>query len=212
MVMVPDKTFYRDVVVIGKARHGKDTVASMLTLLDPSFKRVAFADKLKDNAADVLAYACDITGLSHLENGRTRNFRYFLTEFQENKELYRPFFQWFGTEFIRGLNDNYWVDVLNAQTAYRTDKTRLVLTDARFPNEIEGQLKAGALVIKVTRPTTEIEQSNHDSETLIDTLPYHIEINNSGSLAQLLSKVEEVYSTFLTTPESHFSEIPDVVS
>lgn len=192
-----EEDHYYDVVVIGKARHGKDTVASMLQVLDSNFTRIAHADHLKDHLAGLLSTSVRELGI---DTTNKFNRKYFLSEFSTNKERYRPLLQWFGTEFVRGFDEDYWINSLtshvNSSGEYH-ENTRFVITDARFPNEINRRVSAGWFVIKVTREGDAIAEATHSSETLIDTLPYHLEIKNNGSLSELFRKVEEVYGTYL---------------
>lgn len=196
LLSLDDNFTLADVTVIGRARHGKDTVANMLRVLDDRFERIALADELKEHVAGLLSMS--VLNLD-LERGKFSKPSYskehFLTEFKTNKTKYRPLLQWFGTEFVRDFDDRYWIKALNRGS--RQSGARYVLTDARFPNEIESRKEFGDFIIKVERPDMVINESNHASESQIDSLPYHILIKNDGTVEDLFGKVREVFDAYL---------------
>lgn len=77
---------------------------------------------------------------------------------------YREFMQYFGTNICRKIYPDIWTqrtikDILAEESLYS------IITDARFPNEVDAVKKAGGKVIKLTRTTSE---DTHDSETALD--------------------------------------------
>jgi len=63
----------------------------------------------------------------------------------------RLLLQWWGTEFRRSINENYWTNKLSARIAEEKPEIALI-TDVRFPNEVHFVRKYGE-VIKVDRPS-----------------------------------------------------------
>ena len=187
-----NKTFY-DVTIVGRARHGKDTVASMLKVLDDRFTRVALADKLKEHLAWLLSESSKKLDIPHIRNNDPQ---YYLQQFDVDKNRYRPLLQWFGTDFVRKEDDKYWIKMLSTSIGRDMSK-RYVLTDARFDNEVQSRIRDGNFIIKVVREGMEISESSHSSESGIDALPYHVLIKNDGSLDDLFKEVQKVYESFL---------------
>jgi hypothetical protein len=73
-------------------------------------------------------------------------------DLDEAKDVFRPFLQWFGTDFVRRYcgADGYWVDAFLA-AAERADEF-VVCDDCRFPNEAAELRAAGFLIVRIERP------------------------------------------------------------
>ncbi len=187
---------YRNVCLIGHSQSGKNTVASLLQVIDPTFSQVAYADQMKLQLSMMLAQAANSLDFKDRMKQQFTS-EDFMRDFQDHKEKYRPLFQWFGTDFVRSIDPNYWVQELRGSAKYRRGlaKGRIVFTDARFENEIS-TLPSSTLILKVLRV---VPRGNHESETTVDTLPYHISIDNNGTLIDLLESIQEIYDLYLDT-------------
>ncbi len=76
----------------------------------------------------------------------------------------REFLQLFGTNVMRNIYDNIWVNACIKQI--KSEQPELaVITDVRFKNEIDGIKKAGGKVIRLTR---KVHNDSHGSETSLD--------------------------------------------
>lgn len=118
----------------------------------------------------------------------------------------RTLLQKLGTEALRhGLHTNTWVNALFAdyspigQEYEEAGPSQIIrndvypdwiITDMRFPNELQSVVNRGGITIRVTRPGTDV--GNHPSETALDAYPMNYEIVNDGSLEDLLNKVREI--------------------
>ena len=122
---------------------------------------------------------------------------------------YRQFLQELGTEAMReGLHTNVWVNALFADYKRALDLVKSknpkydlkveevgeypnwIITDMRFPNEMEAvELKEG-VTIKVVRPGTAV--GTHPSEIALDGHIMHYEIINDGTIEDLVEKVKEI--------------------
>jgi hypothetical protein len=117
---------------------------------------------------------------------------------------YREFLQKLGTEAMRdGLHPNVWVNALFSDyipysvrgSSYEQIETNWVITDVRFPNEVEAIVKRGGITIRVVRPDMHSLQSMipaHVSETALDDIMVHYEIVNDGTLEDLVERVKEI--------------------
>ena len=137
--------------VCGLIGSGKDTIADYLVNIH-QFRRDSFAASLKDAAAAVFGW--DRTMLE----GRTRSSR----EWREQVDTWwaqrldmphltpRWVLQNWGTEVLRrGFHEDIWVASLENKLRQTTDD--IVISDCRFPNEIEALRAVGAQVICVER-------------------------------------------------------------
>lgn len=129
----------------------------------------------------------------------------------------RELLQKLGTEAMRdNLHENVWVNALFADykpfgktfkdvspvTGKVTFDTvgvypNWIITDMRFPNELEAIVKRGGITIRVVRPVHALSQENHcgllhPSETALDNNIVHYEIINDGTIEDLIEKVREI--------------------
>lgn len=80
----------------------------------------------------------------------------------------REVMQYFGTNIIRRMHSDAWVRATLSQI--RRDGAKLALiTDARFPNEVEAVINAGGKVIRLTRNVAGVDE--HESEKALDSYP-----------------------------------------
>lgn len=107
----------------------------------------------------------------------------------------REFLQKLGTEAMReGLHTNVWVNALFAD--YKPPKmseynpSNWIITDMRFPNEMEAVVEKGGITIRVVRSGTTV--GTHASEIALDGHTMHYEIINDGTIEDLIEKVREI--------------------
>jgi hypothetical protein len=109
----------------------------------------------------------------------------------------RDFLQKLGTEGLRdGLHTNTWVNALMADykcvPADRApngwDCPNWIITDTRFPNEAQAIKDAGGIIIRVTRPGIG-PINDHPSETGLNQWKFDYEIQNDGTLENLINSV-----------------------
>jgi hypothetical protein len=137
--------------VCGLIGSGKDTIADYLQNIH-QFRRESFASTLKDSVAAVFGWDRELL------EGRTRQSR----EWREQVDPWwaerlnmptltpRWVLQYWGTEVVRkGFHDNTWIASL--ENKIRKSKDDTVISDCRFPNEIDAIKRAGGLVIRVVR-------------------------------------------------------------
>lgn len=123
---------------------------------------------------------------------------------------YREFLQKLGTEAMRdGLHTNVWVNALFAD--YKgfvkewdefgndtlVEYPNWIITDMRFPNEMDAVKDKVGVTIRVNRPVHALSQENnavqlHPSETALDNADFDYVIENSGSFDDLMVKVEAI--------------------
>jgi hypothetical protein len=139
----------------GAAGAGKDTVAQYIyEYAGPlgSARRLAFAEPMRDML---------------LALGIPEKYMYD-RELKEQPvpgfgRSYRQLAQTLGTEWGRQLHgENFWVNALAARVA-KAKEDIILISDVRFPNEVEWLHRTGGFLVKVHRPgVAAIEQ--HESE------------------------------------------------
>lgn len=127
----------------------------------------------------------------------------------EQEMLVREFLQKLGTEAMRDrLHTNVWVNALFAdykdiyigdwgQGNHMYEKPNWVITDMRFPNEMEAVVERNGITIRVVRDYAlrggpEDPKNQHPSETALDDAEFDYEIINDGSIEDLVEKVKEI--------------------
>ena len=139
--------------ICGFIGSGKDTVADYLVNFH-EFRRESFANTLKDAVAAVFGW--DRTMLE----GRTKEAR----EWREQVDPWwaarldmptltpRWVLQYWGTEVCRrAFHDDIWIASL--ENKLRNSRDNIVISDCRFPNEIESLKQAGGSIVWVQRGT-----------------------------------------------------------
>jgi len=137
--------------IVGLIGAGKDTAADYLCNFH-GFRRESFANTLKD------AVACVFGWDRVLLEGRTKQAR----EWREQVDPWwaqrlnvpdltpRYVLQQWGTEVCRrGFHDDIWIASL--ENKLRNSQDDVVISDCRFPNEIQAIKQAGGLVVRVVR-------------------------------------------------------------
>ena len=177
--------------LVGEKEVGKDTVGAMLTA-NYGYERRAFADTLRNEVSDCL-------------NGEfprveplviPEDIKHVLAVYRSHGEAafekpvptdMRRLLQWWGTEFRRTFDPDYWVKAVAKDLPKST-----VITDVRFPNEVAFVRAAGGALIKINRskPDSTIGPAvieTHVSEDLAksDSVEYDLVIDNNGTLADL---------------------------
>jgi len=69
-----------------------------------------------------------------------------------------------------------------------------IITDMRFPNEMEAVEKRHGITIRVTRPAEKGKNTArlHPSETALDNTTFDYEIINDGTMEELVKKVRKI--------------------
>jgi dephospho-CoA kinase len=222
----------------GKIGSGKDTVGNIIQYLtaedtgqfclgriqsgksieghhNSTFEIKKFAGKLK-------TIASLLTGIP-VEKFEDQEFKQKHMGLQW-KMTYREFLQKLGTEAMRdGLHTNVWVNALFAD--YKAvvkewdelgndtlvEYPNWILTDTRFPNELEAVEERRGITIRVVRDIESKDDSViayslaltakamrdktgpfHPSETALDDAKFDYEIINDGSIEDLVEKVKKI--------------------
>jgi hypothetical protein len=174
------------IAICGHKFSGKSTVARLLHNAT-GYEIVSFADKLKDITC-VLS-GCTREDLEDYEFKENELVPDYLRPYCGNakKPTFRAFLQYFGSEVMRGVNDNIWIDC----TLSNASETKgLIISDCRFPNEAKAVKARGGIVIKVVRGGC--GGDSHCSEVNIDMIVPDYTLRNDSTLENLVLNVDSL--------------------
>lgn len=173
--------------VAGKKRAGKDTIANYL-VEQHGFVKMAFADAVREAALglDPIVSAATIAG-----SLRTYRLSDFVRDqgweqAKEHPEVRRSL-QRMGTEAIRKLDEDFWLNVTMKKALAHGE--RVVISDVRFPNEA-AEIQNYGMLIRVSRPGLTYTDT-HVSEIALDDWPYDEVFENDGTIEDLRGKIDQ---------------------
>ena len=181
------------IAINGYAGVGKDTVAQIIQELQPdkNWQIKKFSGKLKQMAS--LLTGIDV---KKFEDQRFKKDGQIDIRSIDWKDDYRQtsvfcevreFLQFLGTECGRDLlGKDVWVNALLKD--YNPEKDNWVITDMRFPNELQGVLTLLGVSLRVERVGVKPINA-HPSETALDDHLFDWLIENKGSLDFLKNEV-----------------------
>lgn len=158
-----------------------DVQAMLSQWIWPVVKLYSFADPLKNMVMSVFGLSYEnVNGTNTQKDAPTKYtwdmFNKFLTQKtrQEVKKTGvwdtpmsgRQILQVIGSDIFRRIYNDVWVDACLNQV-FIDGPELAVITDCRFPNEVQGIQKAGGKVIRFTRSPYD-DDDTHNSETELD--------------------------------------------
>lgn len=137
--------------VCGLKGAGKDTIGDIICKNDDSFVKMSFADTLKDITAILMGWDRELLQGSTIES---REWREKADDYWSDKfgKMITPriILQELGTNVLRNqFLQSIWVDSLQKKLM-EMDKN-VVITDVRFPNEIDMIKELGGTIYRVER-------------------------------------------------------------
>lgn len=170
------------ITISGQAQHGKDSTAKII-----QEKIEVNGNTLIIHMADYLKFICKT---------------YF--NWDGNKdEKGRHLLQYVGTDKVRKIFPNFWVDaVMNFIKAFGDDFGYILIPDCRFPNEVEIFRKNGyqVLAINVKRLNYENcltpEQRAHPSECAMKDFDFDYCIESESGIDNLSIEVDKLLNKY----------------
>lgn len=161
------------IALIGYSGSGKDTFGDYC-VLHSDFKRFAFADHCKE----VCKVIFDLSHTQLYTSGKDSiDSRWSKTP--------RELCQWFASN-VRTLRDDYFVqkfkEIYNPNDNY-------VITDCRFPIEVEFLKTLGARFVRIANPR--VKPSDHFTEHLLDDMEVGCTINNNGTIDEYKKAIDD---------------------
>lgn len=170
--------------LVGHKQSGKDTVWSIVSKLDASYLtrckcfRYAFADALKMEVAEILGVNADNLNA------------------KKNHPLVRHIYQWYGSDYKRAEDKNYWIKHLDFQiTQFKQAAVPCInvfVTDVRFLNEAEYIKQSGGILWRIRRRVADEVWDPHPSEVEVDKIECDNFIHNDMSVLRLEKEVIDV--------------------
>ncbi|MFE9569229.1 hypothetical protein ACFYMW_12125 [Streptomyces sp. NPDC006692] len=185
---------FQHIALMGRARSGKDTVASRL-VREFQFTRIAFADPLRTAALDLdPIVGSEPTGYGPLPIRLSDVVRHHGWEAAKVLPEVRRTLQRLG-EAMRTQDPDTWLRLALAKVDVAdTWGLPVVVTDCRHPNEADALRSRGFLLVRVERPgnhgpSSRTEQQ-HVSETALDDYPADAVLTNGGTVPELHHAVD----------------------
>jgi hypothetical protein len=207
--------------ISGKINSGKDLAGKILNDLSGDiFENKKFADKLKNIVCMLIGCTREqLEDRDFKEKELGEEWWYYTdslfnsTDSEENLYSYskyhrqlkndldfyiikltpRTLLQLLGTECGRQIiHPNIWVNALFAD--YDTSSNydfNWIITDVRFPNEVQAIKDKGGIVIKINRDSDVVD--NHSSETALDNYDgFDFVVDNNGSIDDLTNNLIKI--------------------
>ena len=181
-----------------KARNGKDEAIKAIIAANPArdIRRYGFGDALKREVnSAALPYAGKMRHL--IAALQEANCVPDCVQYDDDADMTDPLcpygkqrtlLQWWGTEYRRAQDPDYWVKKTMVQISQDSPEVALIC-DLRFPNEMAGVQNAGGYCVRVIRTGYKSDVPEHVSERALDGVgkmdwDYVIEVPD-GRLEQL---------------------------
>ena len=175
-----------------------------------NWKIVKFADKLKDIVCLLIGYTRSQLEAREFKEkelgeewwyykGRNNSLIAYSKDSKRNREdliklTPRLLLQLVGTDLFRNqLHPNTWVTA----TFANYQNNNWIITDMRFPNELEAIKKRNGITIRINRGPIErtgkmIQEPEHISENSLDNAKFDYVIENSGTIEDLIEQVKKI--------------------
>lgn len=174
----------------GAARAGKDSLAGFIISASAhwgkgQFIKYGFADPIKEVGRTLFGWD---------ERHANGSLKEVIDPFWGFSP--RTFYQLLGTQFAREmLRDDFWIRMAEKLTQTQEN---IIISDVRFPNEVDFILKNGGTWIRVIRPDQQlIGATGHVSENAISEELFQKAkvVYNSGSMDHLEAEARKIIYT-----------------
>jgi deoxyadenosine/deoxycytidine kinase len=218
--------------ISGKIGSGKDTVGKIIQYLslqtiypnvwgEQSFEYFLHGDHTWESPWQIKKFAYAVKQVASIligypiESFEQQDVKKIHLGDEWNNMTIREMLQKIGTDAIRNnIHENAWVNALFAnykEYAVKWDcdgvttvneTPKWIITDTRFPNELQAVKDRGGLTIRLLRTVlTDSTVASHHSETALDNAKFDWELENNGSIEELIEsikyilKVEGIYGS-----------------
>lgn len=200
--------------ICGLQSSGKDTIGNYL-INNYNFKKLSFAEVLKDIVSILFNWDRNkLEGITFSDRlWREQIDIWWSNELNIQEFTPRYAMQFIGTDLFRKyFKDNIWVTIIKKKILQHSQQSKnIIITDCRFPNELNMLRECGGKIIHVYRllPSWFIEykldiinedklqeMNVHISEYAWIKEPYDYLILNSKSLRDLYEELNELMNKF----------------
>jgi hypothetical protein len=177
------------IIISSKAQCGKNTLGKMLQeALTEDYTMLAYADELKRRLSKDFGLSRDQL-YGNLKEAPDERYVKPDGAFWTTREL----MQFIGTDVFRVIDSDFWVKQL-FKYINKNMLNNVIITDGRFPNEINAVKKRGGIHIRIERAhDLEVHGMDHASEVSLDNYDNaDFVVDNSGTLEELKQKTLEI--------------------
>lgn len=189
------KSIYSKVLLTGKKRSGKDTVANRIAIRY-NFKKLSLAEPIKRCSYEIFP------GWKYMKDSNKGkiDITYGISP--------RQFWQAFGTDFMQILlcknykeyekitGRSFWTKYL-INRIWNENLKKVVVSDVRFPHEVDlfKEEFNDVLVVRINRNLNNNDE--HPSEKEMDTIKPDITISNNKDLTNLSQQIDIMFDNIL---------------
>lgn len=162
------------VMLTGKRRRGKNTMARIMEEYEPALHIVGFADALKREMREIVLERLGPRGGA----------------LAADKTLMGLGWQWWGV-LRRELDPDYWIK----QAEWVLNLSHVAIVDCRFLNEAAWGRKHGFVIVKIIGPAhgpLDPRSDQHPSETELELITPDLVFDNSRGLEEMREFVREI--------------------
>lgn len=153
----------RGIALVGEPGSGKSTIAAALCDILAWEKR-SFAGPLKDEVAHALA---SVNPQEFRVGSRALTYEQRVRQEMDDpatKDRYRTLLQWWGTEYRRAEDANYWIKQFEKSVSFGATGGHFVVDDLRFDNEYAILVRYGFKLVRLESGETTRPVQEHASE------------------------------------------------
>ena len=198
--------------ICGFQSSGKDTIADYL-IHNHGFIKLSFASALKDIISIMFGWSRDkLEGLTKEDREWREQIDQTWSQMLDMPHLTPRFvMQYFGTDLFRNnFHQDIWTKIVENKLNMLKDKN-VVVSDCRFPNEIDMIIRLQGRVIQVHRNPPEWFYKFREGENQTDVIHMHqseiawvrcskdYDIENTGTLEELYKTIDEIIINIKTT-------------
>jgi hypothetical protein len=193
--------------ITGWKGHGKDTFANSIVGFNDSFVITHFAAPLKRMSGKIFGLTdaqMNEPSLKEAPLDRPIVMDLFLQQMQKETGLDiqpasmvghtpRQVLQYFGTEYVRKVQNDFWVQKVVEFVQNHPNK-KVLIPDCRFPNEAAAVWGVGGKVIRVLRLDLPLPKDAHPSEQEIENIKPDLLIGKVSSDMSLQTRIARLVS------------------
>ena len=178
----------------GQKRTGKDTLADYLCS-NYGFTKYSFAGPLKKACQEIFMLSDEQTEGNDKEIMDNRWGVSARTIFQKvGTELFREKLSQVMPE-MKSIEDNFWIyrfELWYEDFKKKNPGAKVIVSDARFPNEAKKINDLGGKMIKVSRDTG-LNTDNHSSEKNVELIKTDIILKNNTNIQNYYKKIDKLF-------------------
>jgi hypothetical protein len=198
------------IAISGKINSGKDTVGKIIQYLviksqgyDINWKYFTNINLVSEQSAEIYSnwkikkFASNVTKAFEIIN----NVNYHKLD-RETKEKVRPSYIKFAENCKKIFGKSVWINSLMSEYNYQLHNKKYnsdiaiypnwIITDMRFLNEMRAVKSKNGITIRINKKDYNYEFKEDKTEIELDNAIFNYEINNSGTIEELIEKVKKV--------------------